>query len=163
MKHNNTFLEFMKMMGKRLPKYLLAIFMMTTFSSLFDVVGAMLVKFIFDTAQSRDIAELYHALPLNIFAALLSTIIATTFMNIYNNEAKRASVEVKQRVFAKSMRLPMKYYDTHHSGEIISSLVFDTDRASEIYCRASNSNSQRLRSRVRIKYPSVKHVSESVL
>ncbi|MCH5345170.1 MAG: ABC transporter ATP-binding protein [Acetatifactor sp.] len=27
----------------------------------------------------------------------------------------------------------MKYYDTHHSGEIILRLVYDTDRASEIY------------------------------
>lgn len=133
MKHNNIFINFMKMMGKRLPKSLLAIFMMTVFNALFDVVGSILVKLIFDTAQSKDITKLYYALPINIVAALFSIIIAVTFMNIYNNEAKRASVEIKQRVFAKSMRLPMKYYDTHHSGEIISSLVFDTDRASEIY------------------------------
>ena len=133
MKHNSIFLRFMKMMGNRLPMYLLAIFMMTVFNALFDVVGSILVKLIFDTAQSKDITELYYALPINIVAALLSIIIAVTFMNIYNNEAKRASVEIKQRVFTKSMRLPMKYYDTHHSGEIISSLVFDTDRASEIY------------------------------
>lgn len=133
MKHNSIFLNFMKMMGNRLPMYLLAIFMMTVFNALFDVVGSILVKIIFDTAQSKDITELYYALPINIAAALLSIIIAVTFMNIYNNEAKRASIEVKQRVFAKSMRLPMKYYDTHHSGEIISRLVYDTDRASEIY------------------------------
>lgn len=133
MKCNNTFLRYMKMMGSRLPGYLLAIFMMTAFSALFDVAGSVLVKFIFDIAQSGDITKLYYVLPANILCALFSIIIAVMFMNLYNNEAKRASVEVKQRVFAKSMILPMKYYDTHHSGEIISSLVFDTDRASEIY------------------------------
>ncbi len=133
MKYNSIFFKFMKMMGNRLPKYLFAIFMMTAFNALFDVAGSMLVKFIFDTAQSGDITKLYYMIPINIIAALLSIIIAAKFMNIYNNEAKRASVEVKQRVFAKSMILPMKYYDTHHSGEIISRLVFDTDRASEIY------------------------------
>ncbi|MDE5931482.1 MAG: ABC transporter ATP-binding protein/permease [Lachnospiraceae bacterium] len=133
MKCNNTFLRYMKMMGSRLPGYLLAIFMMTAFCALFDVAGSVLVKFIFDIAQSGDITKLYYALPANILCALFSIIIAVMFMNLYNNEAKRASVEVKQRVFAKSMLLPMKYYDTHHSGEIISSLVFDTDRASEIY------------------------------
>lgn len=133
MKYNSIFFKFMKMMGNRLPKYLFAIFMMTAFNALFDVVGSILVKFIFDTAQSGDITKLYYMIPINIIAALLSIIIAAKFMNIYNNEAKRASVEVKQRVFAKSMILPMKYYDTHHSGEIISRLVFDTDRASEIY------------------------------
>ncbi len=133
MKYNSIFFKFMKMMGNRLPKYLFAIFMMTAFNALFDVAGSILVKFIFDTAQSGDITKLYYMIPINIIAALLSIIIAAKFMNIYNNEAKRASVEVKQRVFAKSMILPMKYYDTHHSGEIISRLVFDTDRASEIY------------------------------
>lgn len=133
MRYNNLFLKFMKIMGNRLPKYLFSIFMMTAFNALFDVAGSILVKFVFDTAQSGDITKLYYALPVNIIAAFLSIIMAVTFMNIYNNEAKRASVEVKKRVFAKSMTLPMKYYDTHHSGEIISRLVFDTDRASEIY------------------------------
>ncbi len=133
MKYNSIFFKFMKMMGNRLPKYLFAIFMMTAFNALFDVAGSILVKFIFDTAQSGDITKLYYMIPINIIAALLSIIIAAKFMNIYNNEAKRASVEVKQRVFAKSMILPMKYYDMHHSGEIISRLVFDTDKASEIY------------------------------
>ncbi len=133
MRYNRIFLKFMKMMGNRLPKYLFAIFMMTAFNALFDVAGSILVKFIFDTAQSKDITKLYYVLPVNIGAALFSIIIAAIFMNIYNNEAKRASVEMKQRVFAKSMILPMKYYDTHHSGEIISSLVFDTDKASGIY------------------------------
>ncbi len=133
MKYNSIFFKFMRMMGNRLPKYLFAIFMMTAFNALFDVAGSILVKFIFDTAQSGDITKLYYMIPINIIAALLSIIIAAKFMNIYNNEAKRASVEVKQRVFAKSMILPMKYYDMHHSGEIISRLVFDTDKASEIY------------------------------
>jgi len=133
MRYNRIFLKFMKMMGNRLPKYLFAIFMMTAFNALFDVADSVLVKFIFDTAQSKDITKLYYILPVNIGAALFSIIIAAIFMNIYNNEAKRASVEMKQRVFAKSMMLPMKYYDTHHSGEIISRLVFDTDKASEIY------------------------------
>ncbi|MCH5345171.1 MAG: hypothetical protein J1E64_14150 [Acetatifactor sp.] len=82
MKHKSMFLKFMRLMGKRLPKYLLAIFMMTAFSSLFDVVGSILVKLIFDIAQSKDITELYYELPINIVAALLSTIIAATFMNI---------------------------------------------------------------------------------
>ncbi len=133
MRYNRIFFKFMKMMGNRLPIYLFAIFMMTAFNALFDVAGSILVKFIFDTAQSKDITKLYYVLPVNIGAALFSVIIAAIFMNIYNNEAKRASVEMKQRVFAKSMILPMKYYDTHHSGEIISSLVFDTDKASGIY------------------------------
>ena len=133
MKHNRIFFKFMKMMGNRLPMYLFAIFMMTAFSALFDVAASILVKFIFDIAQTGDMEKLYYVLPVNIAAALLSIVIAATFMNIYNNEAKRASVEIKQKVFAKAMILPMKYYDTHHSGEIISSLVYDTDMASGIY------------------------------
>jgi len=133
MNRNKTLIEFMKLMGKRLPVYLIAIFMMTAFNAVFDVVGSVLVKQIFDIAQNGDRAAIYYILPANIIAALVSISISVTFMNIYNNEAKRASVELKQKVFAKTMRLPMKYYDTHHSGEMISRLVFETDRASGVY------------------------------
>lgn len=59
MKYNSIFFKFMRMMGNRLPKYLFAIFMMTAFNALFDVAGSILVKFIFDTAQSGDITKLY--------------------------------------------------------------------------------------------------------
>lgn len=133
MNSNKTLIDFLKLMGKRLWIYLLAIFMMTAFSAGFDVVGSILIKQIFDIAQNGDRAAIYHILPVNIIVALVSVSISVTFMNIYNNEAKRASVYLKQKVFAKSLRLPMKYYDTHHSGEMISRLVFETDKASGVY------------------------------
>jgi ATP-binding cassette subfamily B protein len=36
-------------------------------------------------------------------------------------------------VFTKTLKMPMQYYDEHHSGEMIAMSVYDTDVASNIY------------------------------
>ena len=43
------------------------------------------------------------------------------------------SLKLKMLVFEKSMKFPYVYYEEHHSGEILSKLVYDTDIASNIY------------------------------
>lgn len=133
MKSDRVLFRFLRMMGSRLWLYLFAIFMTTAFNAVFDVINSVFVKLVFEIAQNADRTGLYTALPVSVVAAVFSVIISVIFMNVYNNEAKRASVELRQRVFAKAMRLPMRYYDTHHSGELISRLVFDAGKASEVY------------------------------
>ena len=127
------FVKSLRMMDKRMPLYLLAIIMMTTLGALFDVAGSVFMKKIFEYAALGTTEGLGAELMVIILAAVVAIALASVFMNIYNNEAKRASVVLKKKVFAKSMVLPMKYYDEHHSGELLSKLVYDSDRASDIY------------------------------
>ncbi len=35
--------------------------------------------------------------------------------------------------FSKAMRLPMSYYEKNHSSEFMSKLIYDTQKASDIY------------------------------
>lgn len=129
----NVLWKYLKLLDGRLPIYLTAIFMMTAFSALFDVIGSMLVKRVFDIAQNGKLEDVWVSIIFNVIIGVAAISIGVFFMNIYNNEAKRGSVEIKKKVFAKSMRLPMSYYDSHHSGELLSRLVYDTDKASAIY------------------------------
>jgi ATP-binding cassette subfamily B protein len=119
-------------MGKRLPLYLLAIFGTTAFSAIFDVIGSMLMKSVFDIAQSGQTSKIYTSVLVNILIGLSSLLVGAIFSIMYNNEAKRAGLNVKRLVFAKSMKLSMTYYDTHHSGELLSRLMYDSDMSSSI-------------------------------
>lgn len=123
----------LKMMGKRLPLYLTGILMMTAFNALFEVAGSFFMKIIFEAAGNGMTSTYNQRMAVAVICGILSIILSSVFMCVYNNEAKRMTLALKEIVFAKAMRLPYEYYEEHHSGEIISKMVYDTDVASNIY------------------------------
>lgn len=123
----------LKMMGKRLPLYLTGILMMTAFNALFEVAGSFFMKIIFEAAGNGMTPMYNQRMAVAVICGILSIILSSAFMCIYNNEAKRMTLVLKEMVFAKAMKLPYEYYEEHHSGEIISKMVYDTDVASNIY------------------------------
>ncbi len=123
----------LKMMGKRLPLYLTGILMMTAFNALFEVAGSFFMKIIFEAAGNGMTPTYNQRMVVAVICGILSIILSSVFMCVYNNEAKRMTLALKEIVFAKAMRLPYEYYEEHHSGEIISKMVYDTDVASNIY------------------------------
>lgn len=123
----------LKMMGKRLPLYLMGILMMTAFNALFEVAGSFFMKIIFEAAGNGMTPSYNQKIAVAVICGILSIILSSVFMCMYNNEAKRMTLVLKEMVFAKAMKLPYEYYEEHHSGEIISKMVYDTDVASNIY------------------------------
>ena len=128
-----SLIKSLKMMEERLPIYLLAIFMMTALNALFEVAGSLFMKIIFDAAGGGNIGKYGQEIILTVIAGIVSIVLASVFMCIYNNEAKRMTLMLKKLVFWKAMRFPYEYYEEHHSGEILSKMVYDTDTASNIY------------------------------
>lgn len=128
-----SLIKSLKMMGKRLPLYLLAIVMMTALNALFEVAGSVFMKIVFDCAGKGSVTESKTAMIITIVAGIATIVLASVFMCIYNNEAKRMTLKLKILVFEKSMRFPATYYEKHHSGEILSKLLYDTDMASNIF------------------------------
>lgn len=128
-----SLLKSLKMLEHRLPLYLLGIFMMTALNALFEVVGSFFIKIIFEAAGNGTVEGYSQRISVTIISGIVSIILASVFMCIYNNEAKRMTLVMKERVFAKAMKLPYEYYEEHHSGEIISKMIYDTDVASNIY------------------------------
>ena len=133
-----SLLKSLKMLEHRLPLYLLGIFMMTALNALFEVVGSFFIKIIFEAAGNGTVEGYSQRISVTIISGIVSIILASVFMCIYNNEAKRMTLVMKERVFAKAMKLPYEYYEEHHSGEIISKMIYDTDVASNILLFIAN-------------------------
>ena len=123
----------LKMMGRRLPLYMTGIFMMTVFNALFEVSGSFFMKIIFEAAGNGTLFGYSSRIIITIIAGICSIVIASFFMCIYNDEAKRMTLVMKENVFAKAMSLPYEYYEEHQSSEIISKMIYDTDTACNIY------------------------------
>lgn len=125
--------RYLKLLKKRLWLFTFAIVGMTIFSALFDVIGSLLLKNVFEIAQSGNIEQLYSKLVINVIVGALSLLASVSCMYVYNSQAKRGSLAVKSMLYKKTMRLPISFYDTHHSGQILSMIIYDSETASQIY------------------------------
>ncbi len=123
----------LKLLGRRLPLYITAIFMMTAMSALFEVAGSLFIEIVVNAAEKGVVDTYAQDIIGAIILGIVATVLAAIFMCIYNNEAKRMTVKLKVMVFEKAMRFPYSYYEEHHSGEIMSKMIYDSDKVSNIF------------------------------
>jgi len=128
-----TFVRFMKLLDKKLYLYTTVIIFMTIGGAMFYVISAYLLKGILEIAQSKDTSGLGKLIVGNVLAGFASLLICWGGTIIYNIEGKRGTAVVQKLVFSKAMKLPMSYYENHHSGDFISKLLYDTNTATDIY------------------------------
>lgn len=129
----HIFLWFMGLMEKRLPIYLAAI-LLSTFGSVFTrIANARIVESVVSAAQTRNAEGLFTKVLIQFGAFVMGWCLWRIGIIRYNIEGKRGIAKLEKMVFSKAMRLPYAYYENHHSGDFISKLIFDTERAGDIY------------------------------
>ncbi len=128
-----TFIRFMKLMDDRLPIYLIAILLSTIGDTGRRIANSYLIKNIITAAQTGK-ADHILLLVFGNFAVFVLGLLLWRFGIIrYNIEGRTGAGKVEKLVFSKAMRLPMSYYEKNHSSDFMSKLIFDTQRASDIY------------------------------
>lgn len=133
MNFKDVFIRLMKMMGKRLYLYLGAIIFMSVGSAGFTVLSSYILKNIIEAAQTNSTEGLFLKITILIISGITLVILARQCTIIYNVEANRAIAVLEKKVFAKSTRLPMSYYEDNHSGDFMSKLIYDTIMAGQVY------------------------------
>lgn len=132
-KKPNIFIWFMSLMGKRLPIYLTAIVISIVGFAGSKIANAWLIKDIMNAAQTKETDGLLTMVLINFVLIVFSMFTWRFGIVRYNIEAKTGIAKVEKQVFAKALRLPMSYYENIHSGDFMSKLVFDMERAGDIY------------------------------
>lgn len=128
-----AFRPFMCLMGKRLPIYLIVILIMTITRALVDVYWSMIYKDFCILAEKGSMSGGIVLIGKKVLVAILFYCITIFLMRIYNIEGKKATANVQKIIFEKAIKLPMSYYENHHSGDMISKLINDTQYACHIY------------------------------
>lgn len=130
---SHTFYWFMGLMEKRLPIYLLAIFVSTLGIAVLEIANSYLAKTIVNAAQTKQMDGIYLSVFINFLVIVGSMLLWRVGIIRYNIEGKRGVAKVEKLVFSKAMRLPMSYYEQNHSGDFMSKLIYDTEKAGDIY------------------------------
>lgn len=120
-------------MKNRLWLYLFAILFQSVGMAGFHVVSSFLLKNILQAAQTGDTTGLGRQIFYNIIVGIILLLVWRYCTICYNVEAKRAIARLEEKVFAKSTSLPMEYYESHHSGDFMSKLIYDTNKAGDIF------------------------------
>ncbi len=129
----NLFFWFMGLMGIRLPIYLAAIAVSSLGTGFRKVAVAWVVESIVTAAQTGDTRGLVSRVAIQFLAFCFGWWLWRMAIIRYNIEGRRGAAKVEKMVFSKAMRLPYAYYEGHHSGEFMARLIFDTERANDIY------------------------------
>lgn len=124
-------------MGKGFPKYLAAILIMSLSVSGFDTVTAFLLGNLMTRAsrfaQGNIFDGLFAEAILSISVGIMFLIVYALSFRVYMMEAKKGGANLQRLLYSKCMRLPYFYYDNTHSGEFMSKIIYDGERAQGIY------------------------------
>ena len=90
-----------------------------------DAIDAMISKGNVDFSFLSSIA-------LKITIIILLTSILTWFMNIINNHVAYTVVQdIRSKAIQQIQKMPLKYLDTHSTGDIVSRIIADADQLSD--------------------------------
>jgi ATP-binding cassette subfamily B protein len=120
-------------MGKYAVLYFGAILGSSIFGGLFSVIASFLVKNLFTMAQRGTTDGLLKLIVENLLSGSIVLAVSITSLVVYNNEAKRAAAKLNQLVYMKAVRLPIDYYETHHTGDFMSKLIYDAARSVDVF------------------------------
>lgn len=129
----HLFLWFMGLMEKRLPLYLGAILLSSCGAAFARIANAWIVESVIASAQNRDAEGLFLRVGLQFAAFVFGWWMWRVGIIRYNIEGRRGIARLEKMVLSKALRLPFSYYEDHHSGDFISKLIYDTERAGDIY------------------------------
>lgn len=127
------FIKTMKTMGQRRFIYYAAILGMSISFAMFSVMEAFLMKVVVDIAQKGEWDRLIQSIIIIVIVGIISLICYRTACIKYNVEAKRIYGRLYEKVLEHEMKLPCKYYENHHSGELLSKVSYDLGKMGDIF------------------------------
>ncbi len=133
MKYSKTFFRFLKLMGQALPLFLFAMIIHMVGDNFLYLTLSYFVSKLMDMAQIGSLEGFNELLITCIAANIIALVIFFVFGALYDIYAKRGNAIVQKMMIEKLLKLPMNYFDKHHTGEIVSRLMNDADTASQIF------------------------------
>ncbi len=130
-----TLWRMLRLMRGGFIKYLFAIIAMSLALSGFDTVTALLLKSILARAHLSEnrFADLPGELLACAAAGIAMLLVYGLAFFVYTMEAKKGGANLQKLLYSKCLRLPYSYYETVHSSDFMSKVIYDCERACGIY------------------------------
>ncbi len=140
----NEYIKAITLMGEHKWRYTVLTLLSCMIGSASSYVFAFVNKKLFNAIEYGDITLLYNAVMLAVIFAVLELLVIPIFEYFYASTLPLVLNGIHSGMFSKIMRLPIGYFETHHSGDIMSRLTNDIEGLRQMY----NENVQRIVSAV---------------
>ncbi|WP_054740676.1 ABC transporter ATP-binding protein [Cellulosilyticum ruminicola] len=120
------FKRLMSYMKPRSKSYIIGLIGQSIGNASMYILLAFVLERLVVAAQASDLSLIIGILKILGIAALILIISLPICFYYYKKAIRETMVIIKQEVFQKLQRLPISYFDTHHSGNIISRFANDT-------------------------------------
>ncbi|WP_410768006.1 ABC transporter ATP-binding protein [Fontibacillus sp. BL9] len=117
------FVRSMSFMKRRMLIYLTGMIGMSFMLSVIPVIQAMIMKKMIEAAERSNFNLLLEGIQILLVSLALICVFIPLFRYMYNACAKLATEELKITVFDQRSKLPIRYFEKNHSGQILSTLT----------------------------------------
>ena len=104
-------------------------------SNVFSLIGPALCGFAIDATAGGpgkvDFPTVFHYVRLMLLFYTVSALLSYVVPQLILRVSQRTVRDMRSDLFAKLMRLPVRYFDTRQTGEILSHISYDIDTVNE--------------------------------
>lgn len=117
---------------KQMRGPLTAVLLLVIIGNLLSLVGPKLTEPAVNAIKpgSVDFATVFKYTKLMIICYAVSAVFSVLQSLLMTKVSKRITFNIRRDLFDRLSRLPVKFFDTHQSGEIISTMSYDVDTVS---------------------------------
>lgn len=133
MRYRSIFFRFLRLLGKSLPLFLFAMIIHMVGDNFLYLTLSYFVNKLVDMAQIGSMDGIGVLITSCIAANIIALAVFFVFGALYDIYAKKGNAAVQKMMIKKLLKLPMIYFDKHHTGEVVSKLMNDADTASQIF------------------------------
>ena len=129
----SEFMRVMAFMRPRMWRYGSGMLVMTGLATGLFIVEAFSLKYILDATVDNDLAGLINGLLILLGGVVVSIGLVPIFRYWYNSTSHQTAAEIRLQVFRHAERLPISYFERHHSGDVIARMTTDANLMVDVY------------------------------
>lgn len=99
----------------------------------FNILVAFIFKDLFGAAVKADMSLLIRAVLFLVAGLLLLSALAPIFNNLFYSSVVKIMADIRIRLFRHVTRLPVRYYEQNHTGDMVSRITNDVWAIERVY------------------------------
>ncbi|MEW9702231.1 ABC transporter ATP-binding protein [Paenibacillus sp. SI8] len=119
------FKRLMSFMQPRRKTYYIGLFGDSISNASISILISFVIQYLLDFSVHRDMATLMRAVWLMGGTFVMLSVLSPLFSYMYHRCVKQTMAEIRLHVFGRLGRLPQRFYEAHHSGDIVSRTTND--------------------------------------
>ena len=123
----------MRLMEKKRWYFYITIMISALSVGAFSIINSFVYKDIMNSIVNSDINLLHNAIKLSVISLVLACIVSPIASYICAYISKETIFNLRMSLFDHVIRFPRKFFDTTHSGEILSNMTNDVSGIANIY------------------------------